>query len=90
MAKKMSLSKTTLDNLEKGQKFRNEYPNPVEVKKTFENMRRDLKYLIKSSEMTRSDVARKLGMSENLLFGKMNHPHRWKMNEIEIIIKLLY
>lgn len=90
MTKRMSASKQALLNLEKGKKFREKYPDPMGLKRQFVDMRKDLADLIKGSDYTRAQVATKLGISENLLFGKMNNPHRWKDEEIEKIIKMLY
>lgn len=90
MAKKMSVAKTVVLALEEEKRFRQKYPDPEKVLNTFLNMREEISALIKGADMTRVQVAKHLGMSENLLHGKMKHPHRWTEKELEKIIKLLY
>jgi len=90
MAKKMSAAKTVVLALEEEKRFRQKYPDPEKVLNTFMNMRGEISALIKGSDLTRAQVAKQLGMSENLLFGKIKHPHRWTEKELEKLIKLLY
>lgn len=86
MAKKMSITKIA----EQERKFREKYPQPKKLKREWEGFKNEISVLIKSSELTRGQVAEKLGISENLLFGKMQHPHRWKTEEIDKLIELFY